>query len=1021
MANWWEYQNEEEYRKRKAEKFGEQARTALTERLRLPAPKPPEPEEKGDGGILGALGKVGEVALKPFELSHKYVAEPLYKGLVDYPALGLGTGLRMATALETPEEAWGHIVKKHEEVGKRPLQRAAKEFTTTLLDPSMYAGLGFAGKAVATSPKLAKLAPGLAKLEDIAVGGPLFRAGGKAVMAPFKAAARRLAPDIPKIGAEAAGDFRIRVYDLATDRKRLASAEKLTRAITEAVRPARAETEALYTAERGRRAARLEQLPAGLGEEALGEQAKILKGALPKAELRVPEVTQDDIFNLFEHINDANIPVYDKVAARNALAKLIGPEARERAYAEIPGLMEIARLQKLFGPEFAAALRGQRTLGQKAWTNAMEAINLPRAVLAAYDLSAPLRQGILLAGAQPKAWAKNLGPMVRAFVDEEYAVALNQSLRRLRPEIVEASGVHIAPFGEAGLLSAREEAMMSKFAGQIPGLRMSERAYVSYLNKLRRDVLLNEVAMWEKNMGRAVDLANPADAAELQNIGKWINILSGRGDLGKNLNQFAPQLGIGLFSPRLVASRFEAPLGLLAASPQARKMVAKGIVGFVGANLSVLGLMKMSGAADVELNPLSTDFGKIRIGRTRLDFFGGYQPMARYVSQLMMGKRKTTVAGEVYGIERKDVITDFIETKLSPPMGLFVDIMRGRTFLGEPLGAETLTEEGALGEQLRGRLTPMFVQDLWEAVEESGTAGAFMAVPGAFGASVMSYAWPAQKLDELSQEHMNQRWRDLNFTERKIFFDRVPEAKETYEELVQQGLRRGQEWAEGVFERAESDAELQARITQGLGEGASSADLARDYQAYRGSYSFTGDPGREPRDEEEALAMEYWAIKPEDFVENGVIDWDAFYDARDGFLTTHPGVKEMLDTNEELRWTEPRMRSFVQGYQRADDLRAQYYDIPTKLGMSPEEQDEAKQLVAQAKTLQQMNPGLALKRAIGMLDITSDLKFLALRYLRLPDTPERERFRREHPEVWEFFPPVGGAGVSPELVEATAE
>jgi len=456
-------------------------------------------------------------------------------------------------------------------------------------------------------------------------------------------------------------------------------------------------------------------------------------------------------------------------------------------------------------------------------------------------------------------------------------------------------------------------------------------------------------------------------------------------------------------------------------NPYMWKMAAGGLASAAVANVAFLSMVKLSGGK-VETDPRSTDFGKGRIGETRVDLFGGYQPIMRYAAQLIMRERKTTVAGEFYGVDPKTTVFQFLRTKLAPVVGIATDVATGETMLGDPISGEMIMKEGEFWEYAEQRLTPMFIQDLTDAIEHQGMKGAFLAAPGGFGGSVMSYAWPSQQLDELAQKVMNQRWKDLNTMERKQLLERSPEAQKVYNEYIEIGIRRGQDWAEGIYETLEANREFEARMVGALQAGAPKARIAADLSAHKDTVGYTGDTEREPRDEDEALIIGYFNIKREDFrLPDGTTDEPSFYDARRRYIEDSPRTQVWFNENELLNWDTPEFRGFVQDYQRAYEARTEYYDMPVKLGMSPEEQDEAKQLVAQAKTLQQMNPGLALKRAIGMLDVTSDLKFLALRYLRLPDNPERERFRREHPEVWEFFPPVGGAGVSPELVEATTE
>ncbi len=62
--------------------------------------------------------------------------------------------------------------------------------------------------------------------------------------------------------------------------------------------------------------------------------------------------------------------------------------------------------------------------------------------------------------------------------------------------------------------------------------------------------------------------------------------------------------------------------------------------------------------------------------------------------------------------------------------------MKGETYMGEPMfegGKETVWRE------LRNRLTPLFYQDLWDAIEVEGLAGGLAATPGALGIGVITF------------------------------------------------------------------------------------------------------------------------------------------------------------------------------------------------------------------------------------------------------------------------------------------
>ena len=175
---------------------------------------------------------------------------------------------------------------------------------------------------------------------------------------------------------------------------------------------------------------------------------------------------------------------------------------------------------------------------------------------------------------------------------------------------------------------------MSRFANKIPGIKQSQRAYVTFLNKLRFDVA-KDILNANKWKG--------ATDNDIDELALFINRATGRGSLGKigpvYFNAFAPVLNATFFAPRLLASRPQALLSMGSSSALVRGQAATDLVKFVGTGLSVLSLASFIPGVTIKMNPLSSDFGKIKAGNTTLEFWGGYQSIARYTAQLIMGKR----------------------------------------------------------------------------------------------------------------------------------------------------------------------------------------------------------------------------------------------------------------------------------------------------------------------------------------------------------------------------------------------
>ena len=92
-----------------------------------------------------------------------------------------------------------------------------------------------------------------------------------------------------------------------------------------------------------------------------------------------------------------------------------------------------------------------------------------------------------------------------------------------------------------------------------------------------------------------------------------------------------------------------------------------------------------------EINPTSTDFGKLKIGDTRFDFTGGAAGLVTLGARLWMGEYKNSVTGKITKYEpgfgkrsRFDAVIDFTANRTNPPASVVRDWLKGRDCQGKP-------------------------------------------------------------------------------------------------------------------------------------------------------------------------------------------------------------------------------------------------------------------------------------------------------------------------------------------------
>lgn len=455
-----------------------------------------------------------------------------------------------------------------------------------------------------------------------------------------------------------------------------------------------------------------------------------------------------------------------KVHQDSATDLLKSLDALEKMFieGELPQVNEIKTLEPILGKSFVKKAvkiiqnvkSKPKTLQQKVLGHIKETMNFPRAVLASIDFSAVGRQGALMAFMKPKAWLQGVASGYRAFFSEDYAdyidllIKTNPNYDKLRE-----SGVFLS---ERGKLSESEEFFASRLAHKLPGIRASERAYVTSLNTMRAQAFYSIANQW----------AGHGKSGDLPELAKVLNHITGRGNLG-DLKKLSPALNIMFFAPKLQIARVQTLTDLIPIhdgkfrwSPT-QKILAATLAEAFGTGMLLLWLLSMREGVTVESDPRSSDFGKVRMGDTRIDFWGGYTQLMRLVANIATGEIKSS-SGELYDVSVTQTIGRYLQTKLSPVAGLALDTYRGEDFKGSIL--EPTLESGA--KQFYQRFTPLFIQDTADALYYQGlnTGSALTSGLALHGVGAMTYPVSDSSQAMLTKNHYAQntygeKWNDL--------------------------------------------------------------------------------------------------------------------------------------------------------------------------------------------------------------------------------------------------------------------
>ena len=415
---------------------------------------------------------------------------------------------------------------------------------------------------------------------------------------------------------------------------------------------------------------------------------------------------------------------------------------------------EIKLLGRVFGPEFEAAI--PRTAAHMSnLDKILDVVNLPRALVTAVDFSAAARQGILLAARNPVEWGKSISPMLTAMGSDEGLNKVGQNIIA-NPKYEDAL-THGLDITDVGGGAAAEEAYVSHLAMKLPWVRGSERGYVAFLDNLR-------MLTYEKNANRLEAYAEKKgwDVARTdlvkEQVAKFLNHATGRGSLA-GAEKFTPALNAIFFAPRYFVSRPQSVWDMVrpGADKFTRQVAFENLGAFVGTGMAMLEAVRLSGVGDVELDPRSADFGRVKIGDSRFDFWGGYQPIARYLAQIATGHTKNTSTGITAFTNPGDTATRFFRSKLSPLGAAIYDYGPGKQKdyqgndliipIGDLVANRGMNKDaGALAwNTFATKILPLSIQDAINGYQTQGIGGAIGAgAVSAVGGGISSYE-PTEK------------------------------------------------------------------------------------------------------------------------------------------------------------------------------------------------------------------------------------------------------------------------------------
>lgn len=319
-----------------------------------------------------------------------------------------------------------------------------------------------------------------------------------------------------------------------------------------------------------------------------------------------------------------------------------------------------------------------------------------KSLLSTLDNSFFGRQGIKTLYTNPDIWAKGF---VKSWGDIGKELKGADAMSPIKADIYSRpnaiNGKYAKTKLDIGMTS--EEAFPSQALTHVPIFGRVAKAAESAFNgaalRFRADLADRLIQNAERD---GVDLQ---DTAQAESIGKLVNAMTGRGNIGK-ADVFGKQINATIFSIKFLKSNFDtltAHQFQKGVTPFVRKQAATNMLKIAGSLAGIYSFANLMFPGSVELDPRSSTFGKIKVRDTTFDPTGGMGGLATLASRLVptrhngrWGWFQKKRGGEVYELGTNkygsksplDVFVDFTEGKFAPYAALVRDLLKGEDFAG---------------------------------------------------------------------------------------------------------------------------------------------------------------------------------------------------------------------------------------------------------------------------------------------------------------------------------------------------
>lgn len=323
------------------------------------------------------------------------------------------------------------------------------------------------------------------------------------------------------------------------------------------------------------------------------------------------------------------------------------------------------------------------------------------AFVASIDNSFLGRQGLSTLMTEPKIWADMAG---KSFKDIYQSLAKKEGGQiakdTVKAEMYSRPNYINGNYEIAKLIPRAEEQFPTTLPEKIPVIG---RAFSASEATFTNSAIRARINTFDKIVDLAQKQGVEMGKEQIQNIGKLINSVTARGDLGRMGE--GGVIKLVLWAPKMLKANWDvltahtggAGLDTAFARRRARINLAKIAITTSG----IAAIINALRPGTVETDPRSSDFLRVKVGNTRFDLTGGKGSIITLIARMLSMETKSSTTGIVTKLNEGgfadrtlfDVGIDFLRNKTAPFVSGLLTLAEGETFEGDKATLKTVGKD----------------------------------------------------------------------------------------------------------------------------------------------------------------------------------------------------------------------------------------------------------------------------------------------------------------------------------------